>query len=282
MLFQAGRTGTGSTKPFRNVSNVHDLCAILAEQCPARHFGNHVSRAVLIKAAPGSGKTWLTMQALHTLARPMEAVHNSRRYLPLLLPVQRLAYLRRTHKTAAGKAAAIWKSRALAQRRNSLMPTEDAVDLLEWYIRIEYRKQQCDLLLDAYRSQRLLLILDGLDEAVELKNDLASFIIEHLIPNGHRCLVTSRPEGTAGTDLEEHGPPLLDLKKLRPDQQRKVLEQQLSGRAGEFVNSVLSFAKASQSMVRRGRVCVGATARLAPHLRLSRPCSRQCTLLRAP
>ena len=126
------------------------------------------ARSVVIVAGPGTGKTWTTKQLLRVLSEsgPEDT------YVPFLLPVQKLAYhIRNTTKQL---------------RRDD--------QLLEWYIQKECNEWR-DLLLDAFHSRRLIIVIDGIDEAADLRNRVEDFIHRVLVPGGHALVVTSRPEG---------------------------------------------------------------------------------------
>ena len=78
-------------------------------------------------------------------------------YVPLLVPLQRLGYLASQHHITAKNAAVKLKS--------------NNGDILDWFIHIEYAhdKGRRNMLYDAYHSNRLILLLDGMNEAVELQ-----------------------------------------------------------------------------------------------------------------
>jgi hypothetical protein len=48
------------------------------------------------------------------------------------------------------------------------------------------------MLLEAYRAKRLVLIMDGLDEAPDLREQIESFVLSTLVPDQIRFLLTSR------------------------------------------------------------------------------------------
>ena len=138
------------------------------QQEESRPHGTWHARSVVVVAGPGTGKTWTTKQLLYVLSKSSPGDS----YVPFLLPVQKLAYHLRI---AAEKAV-------------------NYLHLMEWYIKKEY-KHSSDLLLDAFHSRRLIIIIDGIDEAADLRTRVEDFIHRVLVPDGHALVVTSRPEG---------------------------------------------------------------------------------------
>ena len=197
-------------------------------------------KALLVKAGPGSGKSWFCMQALHMLSDPARGG----RFIPLLIPMPMLANLWRR------EAAVIANSGG-----DGLPFDRHNGDILEWFLRLQYRKDEKtrELLLDAYHSQRLVLILDGLDEAVDLWQTIKRFVIERLVLAGHRCIIASRPTGVEKDSKVTWSMfTVLALDKLTDKQIQQLMQQQLAegSKNKAFVNGVLSFNEAKASMDR--------------------------------
>ena len=55
----------------------------------------------------------------------------------------------------------------------------------------------CDMLMQAYEMRALIVLLDGVDEAAGLREEIEGFVHKELVPSGNRVLVTSRPEGVS-------------------------------------------------------------------------------------
>lgn len=104
------------------------------------------------------------------------------------------------------------------------------------------------MLWDAFKSRRMLLILDGIDEAVDLREIVTDFILELLLPHSHRFIATSRPTGITSHLRSAHGLVVLDLKRLTEEQQRGVVEKQLKGRMSTFMGHVFTFAEARRRL----------------------------------
>ena len=187
-----------------------------------RQNGRFGGLEILVKAGAGTGKTWLTYQLLATMTRQDPSVPESACFVPLLVRVQRLA---------------------TAFREQRPLLDEAKKDLLTWYIEYTFEAAERDMLLDAYDRRVLVLILDGVDEASDLKGLIHDFVLNHMWKKGHRLLVTSRPEGVqsiehlSGGERVVNNPtssivwkqfsPTLDLKSYTREQQQAVLHQQV-------------------------------------------------------
>ena len=155
------------------VSSVLDLCTLLLVPSPNRANGSHASQPVLVRAGPGTGKTWMAKQAVYTLADRLRLVgQKGISLVPIVVYVQRVVFLIREGLGGA---------------------------LLERYIESAYAGKKYDLwrkmLVQAYEMRALIVLIDGVDEAAGLRDQIEDFIHGDLVPSGNRILVTSRPEG---------------------------------------------------------------------------------------
>lgn len=226
---------TVNDEPYVAVKDVFELCKVLVADSPEnRKSGIHFAQPLLVKAGAGTGKTWLTKQLLYAVSRTADVDIHSR-YVPFLLPVQRLAFEMRRF-----------------QSKNPDTPLAEAIkpNLLEWYIEEVYgtdSPQTRNLLLDAFDSKRLMLILDGIDEAADLKSEVQDLIQNILIPCQIRFMATSRPEGLRES-LYRRGFVVLTLKPYTKEQQDQVLSKQLEGQARVFVDNVRNFSEAFRTL----------------------------------
>jgi Leucine-rich repeat (LRR) protein len=76
------------------------------------------------------------------------------------------------------------------------------------------------------------VILDGIDEASDMRDEIIFFITNVLVVGGHHCLVTSRPEGAPSDQFDAFL--VLKLKGLRDEDRHKVLQQQFAVRSRQF------------------------------------------------
>eukprot|EP00959_Pyramimonas_sp_CCMP1952_P242144 5061629-Pyramimonas_sp.AAC.1 len=168
---------------------------ILLKPSPKRAHGTHEAQGVLIRAAPGTGKSWSMLQLQYMLAKELvshadagaDAGANTEgvRLVPLLVVVQQLVVL--------------LVEQAQARSSNSTVVTNGdsgsnlLVDYIHWKFR--ERRQERDMLLQAYDMRALVVLLDGIDEAAGFKHRIEEFLVNELVPMGMRTVATSRPEG---------------------------------------------------------------------------------------
>jgi hypothetical protein len=238
---------TSSHSEFTGIKNVFDLCAVLSAPSNAKRAnGHHDAHPVLIKAGPGTGKTWMTKQAMIHLSRPSFTPLGVR-YVPFLVPIPKLA--QRLLEEGMIQPSAVDGA--------SKLTLPGGQDLLEWFIEHgnwdphldggRPNTSQRSMMLDAYHSKRLLLILDGLDEAPHLKDPIKDFVLGSLVAGSHRVLLTSRPEGV-DIDLSGYGFVVLNLATYSAEQQRNVLKQQSEGEGRKFMGHLLDFSEGLNTM----------------------------------
>ena len=104
------------------------------------------------------------------------------------------------------------------------------------FLRFEHNEPTYLMLRQAMASRRALLLLDGLDEGGEKREQIERHATEVLAPQGHVLLATSRPDGI--DDERYTGFRRLELKPLSVDQQRQALEQRLGA---ERASSLLPY-----------------------------------------
>ena len=241
------------------IPDVQALAAFLSGHVQDQPIGPH-SRCqgkfkpvpVLIRAKAGTGKSWTMRQLVYLLAaavlddtsgdwkkelnaekadcyvntrtgavqrelpEKLSVVHSHRadgsvRFppVPLLLLVQRLATLVRTVPQGAEMCA---------------------VSLVQFYITHTIVKpSQREFLLQAYRMKTLVILVDGVDEAADLRDVLVDMLFSQLYASGQCLVVTTRPEGLSPEAFERFKGRflILDLDPLSDEQQHKIVAQQL-------------------------------------------------------
>lgn len=172
------KTDSRFTEQMKSVKN---LAALLAERSVRRLFGGHEERKpVLICAGPGTGKTWSMQQLLYFLATDCHS-STTPPLAPMVLYVQRLANLMRDAKTKSGA--------------DQYQLNGNGIDLLLLYIRKTFQEAwQRDLLYMAVGMRTLVLLIDGIDEASDVKEQVHEFILG-LLALRFRLVITSREEG---------------------------------------------------------------------------------------
>ena len=188
--------------------------------------------STLIKAKAGTGKTWTTKQLMAKLCSPEARKSSDGQYgAVLLVAVQHLASAMRGG-------------------------VPDKKSLLRWYIKEKYAEQQDikTMLLAMYDSRRLIIIIDGIDEASDLKTEIEDYLLKDLIAEGHILCVTSRPEGISSEGVPDALYKLtftiLALKELTSEQLTKMLKDQMKEEheGKEFFENLFRFSQARSEM----------------------------------
>ena len=205
------------------MENVIDIVKILLVPSPNRANGCHSSQPILVRAGPGTGKTWMAKQAVHALADRLlrgggSGTIDGIRLVPLVVFVQRVIYLLREGDSTKG--------------------------LLRRYIESIYSGQKmeawCEMLMQAYEMRALVILLDGVDEAAGLRDQIDDFVHGEVVPSGNRVIVTSRPEGIILSRYSKTFV-VMNLCTLTNEQQRKVINIQMEG--NQFFDHLLSLGE---------------------------------------
>jgi hypothetical protein len=270
-----------------NVTSVLDLVTLFLVASPGRIFGSHSTQPVLVRAGPGTGKTWMAKQAVFTLADRLlhcqgGATNDGIRLVPIVVFVQRIIYL-------------------LRESNDSKNADKKDQTLLERYIQSVYAGKKfeswCTMLMQAYEMRALVVLLDGVDEAAGLRDQIEvrhvdrtphhrwsfcagapsliallslahhpwspicgvcqGFVHRELVPSGNRVLVTSRPEGVQLSTYSKTFI-VMNLCALTNDQQRRVINIQMHGNI--FFDHLLSLGEVPS---RPSRPPPASAARLA-------------------
>ena len=239
LIFLDVATVPGGCNPpqYDEIHTVPQLIAEQIEASPKRPEGTHNAQPVLIRAGPGTGKTWAIKQALLLLAEALagdESAAEGVRMMPVIIFVQRIVRLLREHGD---------DPQELLENPNGLM---------RWYIACQYaeRKEERDLLLVAYDMRAVTILVDGIDEAAGMRDIIEAFVHYELIPSGCRCMITSRPEGV---DIDDYKTSfvMMNLRELSEDQQRTVIQMQLAGNA--FFEHLVNIAECRKDLDRQYR-----------------------------
>ena len=84
------------------------------------------------------------------------------------------------------------------------------------------------MLMQAYEMRALIVLIDGVDEAAGLRDQIDAFVHREIVPSCNRVLVTTRPEGI---NLATYSKTFLviNLCQLSKQQQRRVINIQMHG-----------------------------------------------------
>lgn len=219
MLKKASPIAGVQSAPFAAARDISGLVHLLLAPSPGRMQGVLQTHRVLLRAGPGTGKTWSMQQLLFLLASALtengatgvggDPVH----LVPLLIPVQKLA-------------------RLLRQRQSTADACQCGIDdsnLVLFYIRQEIADAATrDMLIQAFEMRALIVLLDGVDEAANVKQIIEDFVTQTLVPFGLPLLVTSRPEGIRKR-LYARDFVIMNLEPLSPEEQHQIAATQLRG-----------------------------------------------------
>lgn len=218
---------------LKKIADVHQLATVICQEPTNPRDG---IRLFTIVAAAGAGKTWLVKQALNYL---VSAYQQKRQHVAACITVQSIAFELARQDTSEGSAPQLGLG-------------DFGGDLMEWYLSVKYTSNARfrSLLLDAYHSRRLVLILDGLDEAPNLKDTIQEYLCGPLVLSGTKVIVTSRPEGIRTRRFRLHGYVQFSLELYSDDQQRAILRRQLlddgERSPGRFMKNLLDYLEAKR------------------------------------
>ena len=202
---------------WRALTGLSELAPLLVAPSD-RMRGERDIPPVLVRAGPGTGKTWSAQQLAHRLATDSGTTDSAMCSVPVLLYVQRLARFVRSSRS-----------------------TKPA-DFLRLYLECECADAtQRDMLLTAYELRMLIVVLDGVDEASGLKDQLEEFVLKTLAHDRIGLVITSRPEGVT---LEQYTDRFVvyDLEPLNDVQQTAAIQMQIHDNVGrEFFHHLQNF-----------------------------------------
>ena len=170
------------------------------------------ARPVLLCATAGTGKSWAVKQLLYLVAKHAVAENkinpNAVPLVPFVVEVQKLAPLLR----AATRP-----------------PADGDCGLLAEFIRHNVQNpERAAMLITALQLRRLVLCIDGIDEAAGFQHEIENYVLRTLAPLGLRLMVTSRPTGVRVDECPEYNQFLvLELLPLTVEQQLECTRMQL-------------------------------------------------------
>ena len=296
----------------RSLTDIQSLAPLLYAPWAKREQGCKGAQPILIRAGPGTGKTWCIMQLLYLLALGQHALSPPARrkvWRSQGWPTRAryLAHGRSEHCTKlelvpyaldAPNAVCPWLLLAslgchgwpligtvssslryviyvqkLARLMRQAKPTPTkADDLVRFYMRAEHAEgvfgdvsgaggggasgggggaeaqdrasdETLALLEQLLEMRALILLLDGVDEAADLKEVIEDYVCTELVPAGHPIVVTSRPEGVR-LRLYKRNFVIMNLEPLSKEQQQAAIRMQLEESA--FFNHLSQFSEIRQ------------------------------------
>ena len=235
IFLELAQIPNGLAPPQYAPSQMKDVPGLVKEQMeasPKRSEGTHTAQPVLVRAGPGTGKTWMIKQALFLLAETLgndETAGEGVRLVPVIVFVQRIVRL----------------LREFGEDPQELL--ENPNGLLRWYISSEFVEmhEERKMLLTAHEMRACVVLVDGVDEAAGMRDIVEAFVHYELVPSGNRLMVTSRPEGV---DIEDYKMRfvVVNLKELSQEQQRTVIQMQLKG--NRFFEHLVNIAECRKTL----------------------------------
>ncbi|CAE7946529.1 ANKRD50 [Symbiodinium sp. KB8] len=202
--------------------DIKSLADLLLGSGDGRFIGEQIVYRCLMVAGPGTGKTWSSCQLMYHLSKdcsdaaPVDLWAGSRE------PVQFLAQYKDTNFRVAARPAGAPPGRIVkvpvlifAQKLAGMirghqmndkiyaeMPLSERDALLDkpWLedaFRMECGKEYADVLLRALKLRSAIVILDGIDEASDVKGIMQDFVMKRLVAMQISVVLTSRPEGVS-------------------------------------------------------------------------------------
>ena len=276
-----GDTIKHSDNSWNSIGDVTELVGLLLAPSNLRSRGVHLAQPTLVRAGPGTGKTWMVKQAAYLLAkrlastdcdkcrgnvwvdRPAPCEHGGMRLVPMVVYVQRIvrmvsyAHGTRACSTLCARATRrlrLW-SEARAHSRAQVREQGDEATIIEkllrtrtmlaWYIERNFVGQEQAMLLQAHTMRALVVLIDGVDEAAGMKEAIEEFVHKEVAVSGNRLVVTSRPEGVR-LELYVDRFIVINLLQLSDEQQRRVINSQMKGNV--FFDHLMSL-----SAIRKGQ-----------------------------
>ena len=136
-----------SEAAWNTIKDVKELVELLLKPSPLRARGVHIAQPVLVRAGPGTGKTWMVKQAAYTLAKRLGGASARRpegmQLVPMLVYVQRIVRLVREQGEEAEIIGELLRTRAM----------------LPWYIENTFEGETRAMLLQAYELRALIVLI---------------------------------------------------------------------------------------------------------------------------
>ena len=224
-------------EPWGSVRNVKDLAEKLMKSNDFDRICGCFDAQPIYLTSPesGSGKSWFCEQLQYFVAEPavdwLDETVEGVALVPLLIHVNHLER----------------ELRWLNEQDRLEEVISSAHDLLPWYISITYGGERNEprrrVLMQAFEMHALLVIVDGVDEAVDFGPLVLGLIFDVLRAYGHRLVVTARSDQIY-SDLFHHFVKY-NLCPLSVAQQKTAFTLQLGKNSGSmrFFENLMNFTQ---------------------------------------
>jgi len=228
---------TAVQKSKTKMPDIKSLADLLLGSGDGRFIGEQIVYRCLMVAGPGTGKTWSSCQLMYHLSKVCanESSTEGIVKVPVLIFAQKLAGMIRGHQMNDK----IYAEMPLSER-DALLDKP----WLEDAFRMECGKEYADVLLRALKLRSAIVILDGIDEASDVKGIMQDFVMKRLVAMQISVVLTSRPEGvSAALSTLTQSFAVMSLKPLSDEQQKQIILHQVKVQKNEFFENLLKFAE---------------------------------------
>ena len=188
---------------------------LAASRFADRSHGVCRAPSTVIRANAGTGKTWGMQQVEYFTAQQGASSFEA---MPLIINGQELSNLVSNLGSTSGLGGA---------------------SLVQTFVEHQFSGGRLTMLLQSLRLQAVVLLFDGVDEVLELKDALQTFFADELLAKRFPFVVTSRPTGIDQIDRFGGDCQAWDLVPLTDQQIMFAMQQQLEG--DEFFVHLFAF-----------------------------------------
>ena len=221
----------------RSTPDIKSLASLLLDADGERLEGQQLIFRCLMIAGPGTGKTWSSCQLMYHLSKACAQNTDSTGIvkMPALIFAQKLAGMMRKDGISDAKYASL------------PLTAQNAILDKPWLqnaFKGEYGTEYADILDRALQLRSAVVILDGIDEASDVKGVLQSYIMRRLVPMEISLVLTSRPEGvSADLSTLKQKFAIMTLKPLSDEQQKQIILNQVKSEGNQFFEKLMKFAE---------------------------------------
>ena len=234
IMFEIDKTsGKLAPQDWKEWKEVGDLALLLLNESEDRTKGKHESQHLLVCAEPGTGKTWMLKQLVYLLSRELKQTHYHLKNgapvlqaVPIVVPVQDIIGMLAEQDDEGLDSLVEKQGLMLWYLKNARHPEPRQAELLGAQATASPTSK---MLLQAWETGAMIVLLDGIDEAAGQREALERFVHSELVLSGNRVVVTSRPTGITNWTLYKPYWVVANLQPMTAAMQRRWVEKQMEG-----------------------------------------------------
>jgi hypothetical protein len=193
----------------RAISDIRSLFPRILAPWERREHGRSGAQPILIRAGAGTGKTWCIGQLLYFLALGWRSLPISAKWPALSqgLPTRVRAAARgegahATRLELTPYAVYVQKLARLMRQQTARGGAPPTTDLVRFYMRREAAEGALDgdtlaVLEQSLEMRALVLLIDGVDEAADLKEIVEDYVCRELVPQARQPPLPSQPSSAS-------------------------------------------------------------------------------------